>query len=92
MLSGLPDAELLLIAVRLESRGSGLAGRLVDAMEAKFCKMGFVGDYNIFTEAKNNPANKFYVRLGAELTASYNNRKRIINRYRKKVEAQNTTP
>ena len=81
----MPDAELLLIAVRPSWRGTKLAYRLVDHMEEWFQHAGFSGDYSIFTEADNKRANRFYEKLGARLMGSRRNRGLIINCYRKAI-------
>lgn len=81
----LSDAELLLIAVCPKVRGRGLAERFVNAMESRFRKMGFTGEYAIHTEASNTRANRFYERIGAILVASEQRRGLLINSYRKAI-------
>ncbi|MCK4626687.1 MAG: GNAT family N-acetyltransferase [Phycisphaerae bacterium] len=82
----LPDAELLLIAVRSNARGTGVAYRLVQSMESRFRCMGLVGEYAILTEADNVSANRFYERIGANLVGKGYHHRLLINRYRKVID------
>jgi ribosomal protein S18 acetylase RimI-like enzyme len=80
-----PAAELLVIAVTPQTRGSGLAWRLVEVMEAQFRAWGFDGVYKILTLSTNDRANAFYRRIGATLAVQVPTRGLLVNEYHKRV-------
>ena len=85
-----PAAELLVISVRPEARGTGLAQRLVDAMEAFMRRRGYAGDYVIRTEGTNDRANRFYEKIGAQLVHRNRFHGRLINEWHKPLAVGET--
>ena len=61
----LPKAELLSIVVVPESRGKGIAGRLVEA-GLNLCKTRGIDRVKVLVAAENEPANKLYQKYGFE--------------------------
>jgi len=80
-----PPQELLVIAVTPETKGTGLAERLVREMEAQFRDWGFRGDYTILTLSTNGRSNAFYQRIGAKLMIQVPTRGMLVNEYHKPV-------
>jgi ribosomal protein S18 acetylase RimI-like enzyme len=78
-----PAAELLVVAVTPEAKGSGLARRLVEHMERQFRSWGFQGPYVILTLSTNARANAFYERIGATLVTQVETRGQLVNEYHK---------
>jgi ribosomal protein S18 acetylase RimI-like enzyme len=74
-------AELIVIAVNKDYRGSNVARSLVLAMERKLADLGGVDGYNIFTEEANIRANRFYEKVGATLIDTSVFHGRRINRW-----------
>jgi len=60
---GVPDAELLSIAVAPEARGSGVAGVLVDALVAEFQRRG-VRAFKLVVGSRLERARRFYQKYG----------------------------
>ncbi len=87
-----PAAELLVIAVRLEARGTGLAEALVKALESFLRARGHRGPYVIRTEAANERANRFYARIGARLVREDTFHGRRINEWHKDLSAEGAAP
>lgn len=80
-----PLAELVVIAVRTENRGMGLAQQLVKEMEKFMVSKGLNGPYTILTEKANARANRFYEKIGATLVRSNLHHGRGINEWHKKI-------
>lgn len=78
-------AELVVIAVNPEKRGSGIAHRLIKAMESEFIKQSGERGYMIRTEAMNVIANHLYERLGAEFIEVTVFHGRRINSWYKRI-------
>jgi ribosomal protein S18 acetylase RimI-like enzyme len=78
------NAELLYDAVNEDYRGCGIAQALIAKMEDFFAARG-VDKYLFKTEKANVVANKLYIKIGAELMATYNFHGRKINMYHKEV-------
>lgn len=81
-----PLAELLVVAVRPDYRGSGISAELVECFEnALRAHASRPRDYCIHTEVSNLAANKFYSRLDAELALITEHHGREINQWRKRL-------
>jgi GNAT superfamily N-acetyltransferase len=80
----MPDAELLVISVCSEARGTGLARRMIAVMDDWFADHGFKGEYTILTEASNTLGNAFHKSVGAKLVTEGSGH-RAINSYVRKV-------
>ena len=63
---GVPDAELLSLAVAPEARGSGVAGKLYRKLVDDFQARG-VDAFRIIVGDALAPAHRFYQRMGATL-------------------------
>jgi len=87
-----PEAELLVITVRPEARGTGLAEALVKALESFLRARGHRGPYVIRTEAANERANRFYARIGARLACEDTFHGRRINEWHKDLPAEGAAP
>lgn len=66
---GLPDAELLTIAVSPHCRGRGVANRLYVKLANEFRSRG-VERFRIAVGEELEPAHRFYRRMGAEVVGS----------------------
>lgn len=73
----MPDAEWLVISVRPEARGTGLARHMVAVMDGWFAENGLDGEYTILTEVGNKLANAFHRSIGARLVGERSGRRRI---------------
>jgi ribosomal protein S18 acetylase RimI-like enzyme len=80
-----PNAELIVIAVLPEFRGTTLAYELINKMEEFFKMKGVKNTYLILTEKNNFRANRFYSKIGAELIGSHHHHGRQINEWHKKL-------
>jgi ribosomal protein S18 acetylase RimI-like enzyme len=80
-----PNARLIVVAVRPEARGTGLAASLVEKMEEFMLAQNLVGPYLIFTEKANTRANKFYEKIGAKLIRTNVHHGREINEWHKEI-------
>lgn len=78
-----PVAELLVIAVQPQARGSRIAAALLERME-EFMKMAHLeGPYVILTEKTNERANKFYEKIAARFVGTTLHHGREINEWHK---------
>jgi ribosomal protein S18 acetylase RimI-like enzyme len=78
-----PAAEMLLLAVENQARGTGLARRLVRHIESQFLEWGFHETYVILTLSTNTRANAFYEKIGARLVARKRTRGYLVHEYHK---------
>ncbi len=81
----LPDAELLSIVVSPESRGSGLAGELLDALLAEFRSRG-CERFRVLVRADLERANAYYVKHGFILAHTLESHGVLSNIYVLNVE------
>lgn len=79
------SAELIVISVCPDARGSDVARELVGAMERSFKNMASIDGYNIFTEESNIPANRFYRKIGASFIETYTFHGRRVNKWFKNL-------
>jgi ribosomal protein S18 acetylase RimI-like enzyme len=78
------DAEWLCVAVNQDYRGCGIAQTLIGKMEDFFAERG-VDKYLIKTEKTNIISNKLFIKMGAELMATYTFHGRQINMFHKEI-------
>jgi GNAT superfamily N-acetyltransferase len=81
-----PKARLILIVVRPDLRGGGLAAALVEKMEEFMLEGNITGPYFILTEKENKRANRFYEKIGANFIGTNLYRGREINEWRKLIK------
>jgi ribosomal protein S18 acetylase RimI-like enzyme len=81
--SNIPIARLAAIAILPSYKGTGLAQKLVEEMEAFFHSSGLSEPYAILTEKSNLRANSFYKKIGADLVATNTHHGRQINQWNK---------
>ena len=78
-----PAAELIVIAVQPEARGTGVAANLVALMEKWMKSKGLEGPYTILTEKSNERSNKFYAKIGSHFIETTLHHGREINEWQK---------
>jgi ribosomal protein S18 acetylase RimI-like enzyme len=81
--SNRPLAELIVIAVQPEARGSGVAANLVTLMEKWMKSKCLEGPYTILTEKSNARSNKFYAKIGSHFVGITLHHGREINEWHK---------
>lgn len=79
------DAEMLVIAVLSECKGTKVAYELVEKMESFFKEQNLKMSYLIHTEKANVRANHFYSKIGAVLINTHLHHGREINEWRKSL-------
>jgi glycosyltransferase involved in cell wall biosynthesis/GNAT superfamily N-acetyltransferase len=84
-----PLAELIVIAVQPEARGTGVAANLVAMMEKWMKSKGLKGPYMILTEKSNGRSNKFYAKIGSHFVGTTLHHGREINEWRKEITVIN---
>lgn len=80
-----PQAELKIIAVNEQFKGNGIAGRLIDELEAFFRENNLEQSYLIRTEKSNRAANYLYEKIGAEFKGTYAYHDKLINVWHKSL-------
>ena len=80
-----PHAELMVIVVRPEVKGSGLAQKLVQKMEKFMLSKSLSQPYAILTEKANIPGNKFYKKIGATFIKTSLHHGKEINTWHKVI-------
>lgn len=65
-----PEAELLAISVKPESRGMGIGKQLVETLERELSNWGSIQSYHVKTNIDEVGSNAFYSMLGFELAGT----------------------
>jgi GNAT superfamily N-acetyltransferase len=82
-------AELVVVTVCPQAKGTGIAQLLVEKMEAAFKSKGVKEPYLILTEKANFRANNFYQKIGAVFVKTNIHHGREINQWHKKLSDKN---
>jgi ribosomal protein S18 acetylase RimI-like enzyme len=78
-----PAAEMIVIAVDPDARGTGVAAQLVSRMETWMTSKGLDGPYTILTEKSNGRSNSFYAKIGSHFVGTTLHHGREINEWHK---------
>lgn len=74
-----------MIAVNQHFKGNGIAGKLIDELEAFFKKNNLEQPYLIRTEKSNRAENYLYEKIGAEFKGTYAYHDKLINEWHKSL-------
>ncbi len=85
-------AELLSIAVSGHTRGQGVGGMLVHALEGFFQDCGYTSSYQVVTDADDARSNAFYRARGFRFQQSFRHHKHVMNRYIKELSGLSANP